>query len=180
MNILSFVKTITNPSKLDKDLRRDQTVGALYNFLLLKGDDLELHFKQNLNQSQIDYVSAFLATFSNVSVVDTLIDKLGKDVDPFVYSLLKEMRAENMAWGITQADKTADALGVFCLMLPLPNRLYPISLKDTLDTGSLTVTLEALDYLIAHPELYPNLSPFITAERLNSWKLKVYNYLTGA
>jgi hypothetical protein len=114
-----------------------------------------------------------MATFSNVSVVDTIIDKLGKDVDPFVDSLLREMRAENMAWGVTQLDKTADVLGVFCHPLPLPNRLYPISLKDTLDTASLTVTLEALDYLIAHPELYPNLSPFISAERLNSWKTKV-------
>lgn len=180
MNILFFIKVITNANKLDRDLRADLTVGAIYNFLVIRGENVELHFKQNLNQSQIDYVSSFMSGFSNVSIKETIMAKLGDSVDPFVYGLLKEMRAENMEWEITQLDKTADVLGVFCLMLPLPNRLYPISLKDTLDTGSLTVTLEALDYLIAHPELYPNLSPFISAERLNSWKLKVYNYLIGA
>lgn len=180
MNILNFIKTVTNASKLDKDLRKDALVGALYSFLVIKGDDLELHFTANLNQSQIDYVSSFVANFSNVSVVDTIIDKLGKDVDPFVDSLLREMRAENMAWGVTQLDKTADVLGVFCLPLPLPGRRYPLSLKQTLDTAALTVTLEALQYLINHPELYDGLAPFISVDRLNSWKTKIYIYLTGA
>jgi hypothetical protein len=180
MNILNFVRTVTNASKLDKDLRRDALVGAIYSFLTIKGDDVELHFTANLNQSQIDYVSSFVANFSNVSVVDTIIDKLGKDVDPFVDSLLREMRAENMAWGISQLGKTADVLGVFCHPVQLPGKLYPLSLKDTLDTSTLNVTLEVLTYLIAHPELYPDLAPFISVDRLNLWKTKVYNYLTGA
>lgn len=180
MNILFFVKTVTNASKLDKDLRRDLTVGAIYSFLVIRGDDLELHFTANLNQVQIDYVSSFVANFSNVSVVDTIIDKLGKDVDPFVDSLLREMRAENMAWGVTPLGKTADVLGVFCLPVPLPGRMYPLSLKQTLDTSTLNVTMEVLVYLIAHPELYPGLDPFISVDRLNLWKTKIYNYLTGA
>lgn len=180
MNILIFIKVITNASKLDSDLRKDSTVGALYAFLVIRGDNVELHFKQNLNQSQIDYVSSFMSGFSNVSIKDNLMAKLGDDVDPFVYTLLKEMRAENMEWGVTQLDKTADVLGVFCHPLPLPSRRYPLSLKQTLDTASLTVTLEALQYLINHPELYDGLAPFISVDRLNSWKTKIYSYLTGA
>lgn len=180
MNILFFVKIVTNANKLDKDLRADALVGALYSFLIIRGDSVELHFTANLNQSQIDYVSSFVSNFSNISVVDTLVARLGDNVDPFVYELLKEMRAENMAWGVTQLDKTADVLGVFCLPLPLPGRRYPLSLKQTLDTASLTVTLEALQYLINHPELYDGLAPFISVDRLNSWKTKIYSYLTGA
>jgi hypothetical protein len=39
-----------------------------------------------------------------------------------------------------------------------------------LDANSLTVTIELLTYYIAHPELYADLNPFITAERLTTWK----------
>jgi hypothetical protein len=180
MNILFFVKVITNANKLDKDLRADALVGALYSFLVIRGDSVELHFTANLNQSQIDYVSSFVANFSNASVVDSIIAKLGDDVDPFVDSLLREMRAENMAWGVTQLGKTADVLGVFCLPVPLPGRMYSLSLKQTLDTSTLNVTMEVLTYLIAHPELYPDMAPFISVDRLNLWKTKIYNYLTGA
>lgn len=48
------------------------------------------------------------------------------------------------------------------------------------DTGPLTETVALVDYYVAHPELYSDLSPFVTAERLTSWKNKILAYLAGA
>ena len=178
MNILSFTKTIQNFTKLDRDLRSNVNYGSLYNFLTIKGDDLEIHFKQNLNQSQIDAVSAYMATYSDISIFDNLVNYLGKNIDPFVDLLMRDMRAENIEMGITQANKTTEVLGFFEARVLLPNRTREVSLKGSIDTSSLTSTIEILSYYIANPNLYSDLSPFITADRLTVWKNKIITHLS--
>lgn len=178
MNILSFTKTIQNFTKLDRDLRSNVNYGSLYNFLTIKGDDLEIHFTQNLNQGQIDSISAYMATYSDISIFDNLVNYLGKNIDPFVDSLMRDMRAENIEIGITQANKTTEVLGFFEARVLLPNRTREVSLKGSIDTSSLTSTIEILTYYIANPSLYSDLYPFITADRLTVWKNKIITHLS--
>lgn len=178
MNILTFIRVVLNATKLERDLKANATFGSLYNFMCVRGDELQLHFKQNLNQIQIDAVSAMINNYSDISVYDNLKTYLSTKIDPFVDSLLEDIRAKNMEMGITQAGKTTDVLGLFELPIMLPNKTRTVSFKGSLDTGSLTVTMEIATYLIAHPELYSDLAPFVTVERITEWRTKIYTYLT--
>lgn len=180
LNIYEFSKTILNPSKFDRDLKAHAVLGPVYSFFNIRGSDVEIHFSRNLVQSEIDACALFVNTFSDLSVLDTLNNYLGQTIDPFVYTLLKEIRAENISWGITQLGKTGEVLGFFETPIVLPGKVRAITLKGSLDTGSLTETVALVDYYVAHPELYSDLSPFVTAERLASWKNKILAYLAGA
>lgn len=172
-NIFPFTKDVTNFSKLDRELRENATFGVLYNYCILKGNQLTIYFKQNLVQEQIDALSAFVSSFSNVSVRDTLENHLRSNIDPFVDLLMTQIRAKNIELGITQMNKTLEVLGFFGTQYTLPGKTRSVSLQDTLDTGSLTVTIEVLTYLISNPSLYSDLSPFVTVERLTEWKNKI-------
>lgn len=178
-NIFTFTKTITNPAKLDRELRANATFGSVFSFCNIKGDQLEVHFSANLIQSQIDALSAFIAAFSNVSVYDTLYAHLKSTIDPFVEELLISIRAENIEMGITQSNKTLEVLGFFEEHITIPGKTRTVTLQGTLTTGSLTVTIELLTYLIANPNLYTDLTPFVTAERLTSWKNRIIAKLSG-
>lgn len=177
-NIFNFTKLITNMAKLHKELSENTLFGSLFSFATSYGDQLSIHFTQNLNQSQIDELSAKIASFSSVSIKDTLEKHLDGSIDPFVKNLLLEMRAENIEMGITQAGKTLEVLGFFEEPILLPGKTRKVTLQGSLMTGSLTVTLEILTYLISNPSLYADLNPFVTATRLDSWKTKIITKLS--
>lgn len=177
-NIFNFNKTISNPSKLDRDLKNNVEFGSLHLFLNIKGSNITVHFSSNLNQNQIDALSSFISSYSDISVYDTLYSYLKSDVDPFVTDLLIRIRAENIEMGITQSNKTLEVLGFFEERFIIPGRVRAVSLQSSLQTGSLTVTLELLTYLIANPQLYSDINPYVTAERLDSWKSKIIDFLS--
>lgn len=172
-NIFTFSKLITNVTKLDRELKANTTFGSLYHFTNIKGDEVEIHFTANLTQLQIDALSTFISTFSNVSVYDTLYAHLKTNIDPFVEELLISIRAENIEMGITQANKTLEVLGFFEEHITLPSKTRSVTLQGSLMTGSLTVTIEILNHLIANPALYSDLNPFVTSARLTQWRDKI-------
>lgn len=172
-NVFTFTKIITNMDKLTRDIKANLNFGSLYQYASTKGDQLTVHFSQNLNQSQIDELSILIANFSNTSVYDTLYAHLKSNIDPFVEELLISIRAENIEMGITQANKTLEVLGFFEEHFIIPGKIRSVTLQGTLMTGSLTVTIELLNYLIANPNLYSDLNPFVTYERLTGWRDKV-------
>lgn len=172
-NIFNFTKAVTNISKLDKGLRANVNYGSLYSFCSIKGDQLEIHFASNLVQSQIDELSAYVSGFSNTSVYDTLYNHLNSTIDPFVDELLVSIRAENIEMGITQSGKTLEVLGFFEERFLLPGKTRSVSIQGSLMTGSLTVTIEVLNYLIVNPSLYSDLNPFVTSARLTVWRDKI-------
>lgn len=172
-NVFTFTKLITNMDKLTRDIKANLNFGSLYQYASTKGDQLTVHFSQNLNQSQIDELSILIANFSNTSVYDTLYAHLKSNIDPFVEELLISIRAENIEMGITQANKTLEVLGFFEEHFIIPGKIRSVTLQGTLMTGSLTVTVELLNYLIANPNLYSDLNPFVTSERLTGWRDKV-------
>lgn len=177
LNILQFNKAIQNASKLQRDLKSEETAGSVFDFINIKGNTIEIHYTQNLNQTQIDAVSALVSTFSDISVFDTLYTYLGHQIDPFVEDLLRKIRAENMEMGITQSGKTLEVLGFMTEMVTVPNRTRPVSLMASLATSSLTVTIELLNYYIANPNLYSDLSPYVTETRLTEIRDEIVAYL---
>lgn len=172
-NIFNFTKVVTNTTKLDKELRANATFGSAYNYCSTSGDQLTVYFTQNLNQEQIDALSAFISSFSNVSIYDTLYAHLKSNIDPFVEELLISIRAENIELGITQSGKTLEVLGFFEEHITLPGKTRSVTIQGSLMTGSLTVTIEILNHLIANPSLYADLTPFVTAARLTTWRDKI-------
>ena len=177
-NIFYFTKTVTNASKMDREIKANANYGNLFDYLSLKGDQLEIHFKQNLNQSQIDELSSYIGSFSDVSIKDTLQNHLEGNIDPFVKDLMLQIRAENIEMGITQAGKTLEVLGFFEEHISLPGKTRAVTLQGSLSTGSLTVTIEILTYLIANPSLYSDLNPYVTSARLTEWKNKIITKLS--
>jgi len=178
MNILQFTKTILNVQKLDKQLREDAVTGPTYSHLFIKGDLIDIHFSQNCTQAVIDATSAVINNFVEISLKDQLKEYMQGKVTPFIEDMLVQIQAENIEMGITQLNKTADVVGFFVAQVMLPGKTRSVSFKDSLDTKSLTVTLSILDYYIANPDLYSDLSPFVTVARLTEWKTKIVNFLT--
>lgn len=180
-NIFSFTKSITNTAKFHKDLSSHLSLGALYNFVNVTGDNVEIHFKQSLNQEQIDSLSVFVSAFSNTSVIDSLYAYLGATIDPFGEALMRKIRAENMAMGITQSGKTGEVLGFFNIkVFPNPNGVFPYSLEDAFESGSMYEIVNIIDYWLKPENVtqIAHLAPFITPERLTQWKIEIIEELT--
>lgn len=176
MFTLSFNKLINNITKLDKELK---ALVAAYSYCSIKGSNLTLVFTNIISQADIDAVSNKVNNFVETDLVDYINANKVKPVNQWVTEFLQRITAENISMGITQAGKTADMLGFYQNYVLLPGKTFPITFKGTLDTGSLNVTLELVEYYLAHPELYPGLSPFIDQARLTAWKNDVIKYLQG-
>lgn len=181
LNIFTFTKLITNFSKLNNELKASAVFGSLYSFINVRGDQVEIHFKSNLNQEQIDALAVFITNFSNVSVVDTYVNYLGAEIDPFGKQMMLRIRAENIAMGITQAGKTADCLGFFNHPVLLPGKVFPITFQMAFDSSSFYEVIALINYFLLpeNQNIYSTLAPFVTAERLTAWRTEVIARLSA-
>lgn len=71
------------------------------------------------------------------------------------------------------SGKTLEVLGFFEERFTLLGKTRAVTIQGSLMTGSLTVTIEILNYLIANPSLYSDLNPFVTSARLTAWRDKI-------
>lgn len=170
---ISFTKLILNTGKFSEEIRELPLSKSLYQYFNIKDNLVDVFYSANLNQDQINEVTSYINNFVEVSVQDQMEEYLAKDIEVFIKDLLLQFRAENILMGISQSNKTAEVQGLFEQQILLPNRTRPVSLKGTLDSASLTVTLEVFRYLISNPGLYSDLSPFITAGRLTNYYNKI-------
>lgn len=99
------------------------------------------------------------------SAVDIVKLTILEPAKRFGESVIAKFVAENILMGITQSGKT-EAVGVV--------------LRDVnywLATGSLYSAYNAISAL--QQNLDPSLAPFVTEERLNTYKNEIYAYLVG-
>jgi hypothetical protein len=176
MYYIELTKGITNLNKLNTELR---ILNSKFVSLYSKGTYLQLAFSSQLTQPEVDAVSSAVNNFIEVSITEQLKQYVEKDIKPFVENLLFQTQAENIAMGITQLNKTADVLGFFEYQVVLPGKTKGVSLKGSLDTNSLTVTVQILNYYIETPSEYADLSPFITVARLTSLRDAIVTKLSG-
>lgn len=175
---LSFTKSIQNLSKFGKELMEDTEVGELIESFTVKGTAIEINFSESLNQTQIDYVTAFVNDFVEVDITADLKAYVESAIQPFVEDLLYRIQAENIEMGITAAGKTYETAAFFCSQVTLPGKVRSISIRDAIATNSLTVVIDILNYYIADETLYDDLAPYITQARLTQWRDEVIEFLS--
>lgn len=181
MNKLTFIKTVTNFSKLETELKKEPESGSIYSYVTVKGNELSVYYKHNLSQIQIDAVSGVVNNFSNISALDEMYSYLGGVIDPFGEKLMRRIRAENILLGITQSGKTGEVLGFFNVKVkPNGTEVFPYSFEDAFESGSMYEIIKIIDYWLKEENVsqISHLSPFITPQRLNDWKLEIVNALS--
>jgi hypothetical protein len=170
MYTLEFTKVLQNPSKFHDDIKAHATLGAIYVCFTSKGDNLQISFSRNMTQGEVDACGILVRDYQPVSIVENLRTYMKSKIEPFIESLLLTIQAENIAMGISQSGRTSEVVGFFSEAHLLPGKTRKVSLKDSLDTNSLTVTIELFNHLILNPAIYADLAPYITQERLISWR----------
>lgn len=79
VNIFGFTKSVVNTPKLKRDLEDDPVCGPPFEFMVTttaNGGQVRLHFKEPLNQAQIDAMNAVINGFVEQSVFDTMLKSL--------------------------------------------------------------------------------------------------------
>jgi hypothetical protein len=171
---LEFTKGIINVGKLDSEIK---AITSKYEGLTIKDDSLILVFSVDLNQDEIDLIYAKVNTFVEVSLVEETEKFLNKTVDPFFQTFLIKLRAENITMGITQAEKTYDVASLFEQKYVLFGKPRGISFLGCIQSGSVTLLIPLIDFLLANPSEWTGLEPFVTEQRLNDWKTEVIEFL---
>lgn len=170
---LEFNKSINNIGKLSVELKANN---SKFDSLTVRGDMLYLNYSSSLLQPEIDSISNLVNNFVEISVQEQTKNYLLADVDAFITDLEAEFAAENMLLGITQAGKTGAVLGVMSERVTLAGETRPFSLLDTFRTKSLFEAIRVIDHLVTNIATY-EVSPFITADRLNAFKAKIEEFL---
>jgi len=96
--------------------------------------------------------------------ISSIVDKSISRAQLFGDTLIQQFAVENVLLGITQAGKTRAVSD------------YLVKLLTYLETGSLYAAIEQIDALI-NDGLDSNLSPFVTADRMTSYKNQIQDYL---
>lgn len=166
MSITLQWKTFEVPvDKLDKTLR--EILDSNYDGLICGPDNFQVVFKETPTQEETDAVTNFWTQVTQQQFSPTLRDIIsGKINDAVIFgqAVILDAAVENVQMGVTQAGKTK-AVADYCG-----------NIQRYLQTGSLYAVLTEIDALIA-AGVPPELSPFITSDRLLSYKTKVMVFL---
>lgn len=136
-----------------------------------------IYFSSQLEPAQESNLNLVIQNHVQLTTSESLSVYLDSSVFPFVTKLIRDFAAENIAMGITQAQKTGPVLGMFAKQYDVNSDGKPFSLKDTFDTGSLYEALKVIQHLRNNPNDYSGLSPFVTDARLLSMKNKIETFL---
>lgn len=172
--IYEYTKTI-NSDKLKSEVEALELSHTLLRIDTV-GTQVFLVFDDELGETDEDALEAAVSAHIPVTTAESLQAYLSASVFPFVQTVVTQIAAENIAMGITQAGKTADVLGLFGKQFDI-GATYPVSLKDTFDSGSLYVSLAVLQHMRDNPSVYDGLSPYITDARLLATKNKIEVFL---
>jgi hypothetical protein len=136
----------------------------------------EIFFLEELTEAEENILSVIVNNHVFATAPEQLAQYLSHNVFPFVNNLLITFAAENIALGITQAGKTADVLGLFQKPFDI-GASHLVSLKASLDTGSLYVARDVIQYVRDNPGEYTGLSPYVTDSRLLKMKNDIEAFL---
>jgi hypothetical protein len=160
----NFNKSV-NPDKLKIELATAGLASTLTYINTVVGVSCELHFSSELSSGDQASLSALIDAHVPVTTAEGLATYLSSTIYPFVSKLIAAFASENIAMGITQSGKSDDVLGLFTKKYAVGNENFPVSLKDSLDTGSLYVALQILAHIRANEDV-SSLSPFVTDARI--------------
>lgn len=106
---------------------------------------------------------------------------LGDQAQLFGQNLMSKFRGDNILMGITQAGKSGALLSVMSERIDINQDGFPISLKESIETGTLYEAIKLVEYHIqkAQNGNYDGLAPFLNEERLLKFKTDILEYLGG-
>lgn len=143
----------------------------------VEGLDVTINFDVNLDASQESSLDSVIANHVAVTTTEQLTRFLEDEVAPFRKKLVNSFAAENISLGITQAGKSDDVLSIFIKHYDINGTGRAVSLKNALDTGSLYVAIDVIQYVRNNPSEYSGLSPFVTDARLLKLKNDIEEFL---
>lgn len=155
-----------SPDKLLQEIGAEPGITQTPSKLVKFGSNIIIEYDVALTGSEQAAQDAVVAAHQHITGAESLKVYLDTIVFPFIDNLINTFAAENIALGITQAGKTDDVLGLFDKKYPIDNPLRPVSLKASLDTGSLYTSIAVIGYLRSNPLEWSDLSPYITDSRL--------------
>lgn len=157
--------------KLDRMHKLMQQNIPNYDGMIADIENLRLTFTASITQQEEDYVYDYWDSLTEQTETTPTseeqlenIKNLVKQAMTFGQGLIITFAAENVAMGITQANKTRQVA------------TYLSNLQVFLNSGSLYGALQEIDDIITAgiPE---NLSPYVTEERLLEYKEIIEDYL---
>lgn len=165
--VLAWKAFQVNPNKVH--LYFKQNLNSNYDGLICTSDCLELVFNNDYSPEDESTVNNYWNNLTEadfeLSNTDVIISNISNAIS-FGHELMLKFSAETVLMGILQAGK-AKQVGD-----------YLTNLERYLRTGSLYVAIIELQTLIASPP--PDaLAPFITIDRLTSYKIQIETYLNG-
>lgn len=173
---LNFTKEILNTTKFLKDIK---ALNLSVNFIdyTSKGTDFTVRFSSIPTQQDIDAIYYLINNFVETDLTEQLKEYVKKKVRPFLEDLTFRIKASNIENGITQLNKTSDFLSFMSNRITLPGKTRTVSLDAAIQNDSLDVIVQIANYYIDNPELYSDLSPFVTVEKIQEWRDEVIQFL---
>lgn len=155
---------------LDKiNIHFKASLSSNYDGLVCDENTILVMFKETIEEADSDIVTQYWDNIIAANFLPTLNEIVtGKinEASIFGNSVIAQAIVENVLMGITQAGKTKQIADLFN------------SLQYYLKTGSLYAAITEIERIISD-DLDPTLSPFVTEERLNSYKIKIEEYING-
>lgn len=176
--IYNFIKSV-NISQLEAELKAS-SIGSYIQSVTSKGTLITVVTSVDLDEGSklklYTLVSSHIPPNASIEYIKT---KVIAPARAFADALEIQFIAENIAMGLTQSGKTARMVEIMTKQLPIPGTNISVSIMEAMHAAcpSLTVILILLDYYIAHPSLYSDVSPFLTVARFTALRKKVADYL---
>lgn len=158
-------------------------LSANFDGLICDEDSIKVMFFDTISTEDQNVVDYYWNTITPTTFQQTTEEYIKNVVIPnakaFVSQLEGDFVAQNIALGISAAGKTGAVLGVISKQVVVEEDKPSVSILDSLYgvCPSLTVTVQVLDWHLAHMEEYADLAPFITTERFTAVKTRIQTYL---
>lgn len=172
---LTYTKHPVNLTRLTVEIL--SAIGDDFLYVETVDTDINVYVNDAISQLKKDALATAIASHVSVTMQEYCAAKIEEAI-AFGNQLVSKMAAENVAMGITQAGKAGDVLSVFTQKVIVPSSTRAISAVDAVQSGSLYVLAEVLQYHIDNIANYSDLSPFITEARLQAFKAEIMDFLT--
>lgn len=146
-----------------------QNLSSNYDGLVCDESSINVIFKDTISTEDASAVNAYWDTVSPSTFYPTQEEIISLKINEariFGNEIIVKAAVENVAMGITQAGKTKDVADLFA------------NLQYYLTTGSLYAGIAEINRILALG-LDPSLAPFVTEERLISYRTQIENYLSS-
>lgn len=152
-----------NLEKLNTEIE-DSNINTLILNTFKNEEEIIIIFEQDLTPQEKTELDSIINSHSSLNDKEKAILIVKNAVD-FGQELIIEFAGENVALGITQAGKTKQVAD------------YLSDVTRYVQTGSLYEVISEIDRLISNG-LSTDLEPYITLDRLNTFKQKIVDYLS--